>query len=87
MTSWFEQEREKQKDLAEEKQSLQEQVESLRAELENSKISKADVQSFLQEGFFTNDKGLDAHILFFSLIRNTKQMHLDLLRNAELLNQ
>ena len=62
-------------------------MDNLRAELENAKISKADVQSFLQEAFLTNDKGLDARILFFSLIRNTKEMHLNLLRNEKLLNQ
>ena len=62
-------------------------MEGLRIDLENSKLSKADVQSFLQEAFLTNDKGLDVRILFFSLIRNTQEMHQDLLRNEELLNQ
>ena len=70
-----------------EKENLQKQVEDLRVDLENSKLSRVDAQSFLQEAFLTNDKGLDIRKSFFSLVGTIRGMHQDLLRNEELLNQ
>lgn len=62
-------------------------MENLRADLETSKLSRADAQSFLQEEFLTNDKGLSIRKSFFSLVRTVQGMHQDLLRNEEMLNQ
>jgi len=86
LTAQLEQECVKQEVMAKANQSLQNQVKDLRAELKDSEISKAEVESFRQEAFLTSDRGLDARISFFKLIKNTKEMHLNLLRNEELLS-
>ena len=82
----LEQECVKQEVMAEANLSLQNQVKDLRAELKDSEISEAEIQSFRQEAFTTSDRGLDARISFFKLIKSTKEMHLNLLRNEELLS-
>ena len=73
--------------MATAKQDLQEQVDCLRDDLEKAGSSKVELQSFLQEALLANDKGIDTRVLFFSLIKNTQELHLDLLRNEELLSQ
>jgi len=73
--------------LTVEKEELQKQVENLRVDVENSKLSRADMHSFLQEALFVNDRGLGIRKTFFSLIGSIQGMHQELLRNEELLDQ
>jgi len=73
--------------LATEKEELQKQMENLRVDLENSKLSRTDIHSFLQEALLVNDRGLSIRRTFFSLTGNIQGMYQDLLRNEELLNQ
>lgn len=65
-----EQEETKQKILTEEKEELRKQVEDLPLDLEKSRISRADMDSFLQEALSANDKGLNVRKAFLSLIEN-----------------
>jgi len=87
LNSQLEQEREKQRDLAADKYNLQEQVSSLKADLEKTRVSQADLQSFRAEALLANDKGIDTRALFFSLIKNNQELYLDLLRNEESLSR
>ena len=58
----------------------------LRADLESSRLSKADVQSFVQEAFSTSDKGLKIRKSFFSLIGTVREMYQNLIHNEEKLS-
>jgi hypothetical protein len=59
----------------------------MRLDLEKSRVSRADMDSFLQEALSANDRGLSIRKAFLSLIENVQSLYQGLLHNEELLNQ
>lgn len=62
-------------------------MEDLHLDVEKSRISRADMDSFLQEALSANDRGLSVRKDFLSLIENIQDMYQGVLHNEELLNQ
>jgi len=75
MATRAEQEQDKQKALAAEKEELKKQVKDLQSDLETSKLSRLDTESFLQEVVSANDKGLNIRKSFFSLVGSIQEMY------------
>ena len=86
MASRVQQEQDRQNALATEKEELEKQVKDLHADLETSKLSRADTQLFLQEVVSANDKGLNIRKSFFSLVGTIQEMQQNLLLNEKVLN-